>query len=270
MSLLAPIHDWPVDHVGAAAILPDGTLDLAGDTDVVFPLASLTKLLAALGTLVATEDGSIDLDDPAGPEGSTIRHLLAHASGLAFDSDAVVAPPGTKRIYSNTGFELLATTVQEATDMPFAAYVGEAVLDPLEMGSSRVEGSPAAGAEGTVRDLARLAADLMRAEPRVLARVTRDHATTVAFPGLAGLLPGFGHQDPNDWGLGFEIRGHKSPHWTPEHASPLTFGHFGRSGSLMWIDPARHAALIVLGDREFGSWAPPLWRELGERVLGSI
>ena len=39
-------------------------------------------------------------------------------------------------------------------------------------------------------------------------------ATEVQFPGLTGVLPGFGVQRPNDWGLGFEIRDGKSPHWT--------------------------------------------------------
>ena len=43
----------------------------------------------------------------------------------------------------------------------------------------------------------------------------------VAFPELAGVLPGFGYHNPNDWGLGPEIRGTKAPHWTGHGKNPL-------------------------------------------------
>ena len=66
--------------------------------------------------------------------------------------------------------------------------------------------------------------------PTVIAAPTLAEATTVAFPHLAGVLPGYGHQDHNDWGLGFELRDDKSPHWTGATNSPDTFGHFGRAG----------------------------------------
>ena len=61
------------------------------------------------------------------------------------------------------------------------------------------------------------------------------------FPGLVGVLPGFGRMDPNDWGLGFELRDAKSPHWTGARNSPRTFGHFGGSGTFLWVDPERAA-----------------------------
>jgi CubicO group peptidase (beta-lactamase class C family) len=43
--------------------------------------------------------------------------------------------------------------------------------------------------------------------------------------------------DPNDWGLGFELRDTKEPHWTGTRNSPRTYGHFGGSGSFLWLDP---------------------------------
>ena len=58
-------------------------------------------------------------------------------------------------------------------------------------------------------------------------------ATDVQFPGLTGVLPGFGVQRPNDWGLGFEIRDAKSPHWTGSANSGRTYGHFGQSGTFI-------------------------------------
>ncbi|MGY6500587.1 MAG: serine hydrolase domain-containing protein [Acidimicrobiales bacterium] len=268
MPLLSPIHDWPVDTVAAAALLPDGSIEADGPVDQVLALASLTKLLTACAALVAVEDGSTALDEPVGPRGSTLRHLLAHASGLGPDGD-VLAPPAQRRIYSNAGYEIVADHVAAVTGLPFATWTTEAVLAPLGMTATRLDGSPASGAVGTVSDLVRFVQALVADEPLVLARQTVDDARSVAWPGLAGVLPGFGSHDDNTWGLGFEIRGSKDPHWTPDAADPATFGHFGRSGSLLWVDPVAGASLVVLGDRDFGEWAPPLWRDLGDRVLRS-
>ncbi|MER2225108.1 MAG: serine hydrolase, partial [Rhodococcus sp. (in: high G+C Gram-positive bacteria)] len=95
-------------------------------------------------------------------------------------------------------------------------------------------------------------------------------ATTVQFPGLNGILPGYGSQRPNDWGLGFEIRGDKRPHWTGLANSAATFGHFGQSGTFLWVDPTIHTACVVLTDRDFGDWAKPLWTELSDGVIGEV
>ncbi len=94
-------------------------------------------------------------------------------------------------------------------------------------------------------------------------------ATTVAFPGLTGILPGFGRQEPNDWGLGFELRDHKTPHWTGTRNSPATFGHFGRTGTFLWVDPDAALALVALTDRDFGPWAAEAWPALSDAVLDS-
>ncbi|HYZ67280.1 MAG TPA: serine hydrolase, partial [Mycobacterium sp.] len=92
-------------------------------------------------------------------------------------------------------------------------------------------------------------------------------ATEVQFPGLSGVLPGFGSQRPNDWGLGFEIRNNKSPHWTGSSNSTRTYGHFGQSGTFLWVDPDADLALVVLTDRNFGEWAYPCWPALSDEVL---
>jgi CubicO group peptidase (beta-lactamase class C family) len=46
-----------------------------------------------------------------------------------------------------------------------------------------------------------------------------------------------------------------------------TFGHFGASGTLLWVDPAADLALAVLTDRDFGDWCKPLWPALADAVL---
>ena len=234
----------------------------------MFALASVTKLLSAYGVLLAVEEGAVELDQPAGPPGSTVRHLLAHASGLAFGERKVMADPGAKRIYSSAGYEVLAEFVGAQTGIEFAGYLREGVFEPLGMSRTALTGSAGHGAESTVDDLARFAAELLT--PTLLAPATLDEATTVQFPGLAGLLPGYGSQRPNDWGLGFEIRDGKSPHWTGETNSAATFGHFGQSGTFLWLDPALQVACVALTDRDFGDWAKPLWREFSDAVVAEV
>lgn len=270
------IAGWDAPDARAAVVGRDGrVLAARGDTTLAGDWASVTKVVTALAVLVAVEEKTVGLDEPAGPPGSTIRHLLAHASGLDYDSDQVLAPPGRRRIYSNTGFEALGRLVAERAGMAFGDYLAEAVFQPLGMAGARLgpsgalsgklDGSPAAGVAGTLDDLVRLAGELMA--PTVVARATLNLATTVAFPGLAGRLPGYDSQDPLDWGLGIEVRGSKSPHWTGRRNSPATFGHFGRSGSFLWVDPAAGVACAVLSGRDFGPWAKEAWPVLSDAVL---
>jgi CubicO group peptidase (beta-lactamase class C family) len=238
-----------------------------GDVDASFPWASVTKLLVALAVLVATEEGTLDLDDPVGPPGSTVRHLLSHASGLGPDSDRPLTAPGRRRIYSNIGYELLADAVARSSGMAFADYLLTGVVLPMDMtGTELPPGtSPASGARGPLRDLLALATEFMA--PRLVAPSTVGAAASIAFPGLAGVLPGFGRFDPCDWGLGFEIRDHKAPHWTGARNSPSTFGHFGQSGSFLWVDPVAQVSCVALCDRDFGPWAVTAWPALSDAVL---
>lgn len=261
------VATWPA--AGAVAVTDaEATVAETGPTDEVRPWASVTKLVTALATLVAIEEGSVGLDAPAGPPGATVRHLLAHASGVAPDDDAVLAPPGRRRIYSNRGFELLGSAIEDATGMPWADYVAAAVLDPLGMTGSEVTGSPAAGGRGPLRDLVLLGRELLA--PRLVSPTTLAEATTVVFPGLDGVLPGYGRQQPNDWGLGFELRDGKHPHWTGTTNSPATFGHYGRAGSFVWVDPRPGVACVCLGGQAWGPWAERAWPPMSDAVLALI
>ncbi|GAB90730.1 serine hydrolase domain-containing protein [Gordonia rhizosphera] len=268
MSPLAALADWPVDTVSAAIITRGGVVEEFGDPTRVFELASVTKLLVAEAILIATEEGAVELDDPAGPPGATIAHLLAHASGLAFDSRDIMAPVGTQRIYSSAGFEILAETVESATDIAFGEYLRQAVCEPLGMTSTVLAGPAGHGARSSVADLGSFAAELL--SPSLLSPQLAADASSVQFPGLDGFVPGYGKHRPNDWGLGFEIRSAKSPHWTGTHNSPRTFGHFGQSGTFLWVDPDLGAACVVLTDRTFGPWAKPLWSEFNDTVVASL
>lgn len=252
-------------RAAVAVVAADGSVTATGDTTVVLPWASVSKLVTTLAVLVAVEEESVGLDDPAGPPGATLRHLLAHASGLPFDDTSPVAPPGTRRIYSNTGIEAAAAHVAAATGFAFAEYVTEAVFAPLGMSATKMVGSPAASASGPADDLVRLAVELRA--PTLVSPTTLAAAASVQFPGLRGVVPGFGRFDPCDWGLGFELRDAKVRHWTGPRNSPGTFGHFGQSGAFVWVDPEADAACVFVGDAPFGPWAAACWPTLSDTAL---
>jgi CubicO group peptidase (beta-lactamase class C family) len=257
---LARIDDLDVDT--AAVGVTDGAATLAthGPTDQPLPLASVTKLLTAYAVLIAARDGALHLDEPAGPtadKGATVRHLLAHAAGLPFEPNAPTQTPERRRVYSNWGYQVLGDLVAERVGLPFAEHLELEILEPLGMSSTRLEGHPGAGGIGTVDDLLAFVRELL--VPKLLDTETIAEATRVAFPGLVGVLPGFGRQRPNDWGLGFELKGDKSPHWTGDSLPPSAFGHFGQSGSFLWVDPEAGIGSAFLADRDFGRWAASFW-----------
>ena len=242
----------------------DGVRATHGPRGAELRWASVTKLLSGVAVLVAVEEGTVDLDEPAGPPGSTLRHLLAHASGLAPEEGPPLASPGTRRIYSNYGIELAAALVAEHAGMSFAQYFDAAVAHPLGLAGT-LHGSPAWGYRGPLDDLLVFARELLA--PGLVAGETLAEAVSVQFPGLSGVLPSWGRMEPNDWGLAFELRDAKAPHWTGTLASPSTFGHFGAAGTFLWVDPDAGIALCLLTDREFGDWAKDAWPAFSDSVV---
>jgi CubicO group peptidase (beta-lactamase class C family) len=261
------VDEWGAANAAAGVVDPDGVRGVHGPSRREFRWASVTKPATALAALVAAEEGVVDLDEPAGPEGATVRHLLAHASGLPFHGDVPIADPGKRRIYSNTGFEQLAAHVEIAAEMPFADYLREAVFRPLGTGAE-LRGSAGAYVYGSLEDALKLAGELLR--PTLVAPETLAEAARVQFPGLDGVIPGLGRYEPNDWGLGLELRDDKRPHWTGTRNSPRTFGHFGGSGTFLWVDPEADLACVALSDREFDDWALEAWPRLSDAVLDEL
>ena len=264
---LRAIEGWGAGTAVAGVARAEGVVATRGPGDAELPWASVTKLLTGVAVLVALEEGTVDLDEPAGPPGATVRHLLAHASGLPVDGEQPITEPGRRRIYSNTGIELAARLLERRAEMPFADYFACAVVGPLGL-SGRLVGSPAHGYRGPLADLLALGRELMR--PTLVAPETLAEATSVQFSGLVGVLPGLGRMEPNDWGLTFELRDAKSPHWTGSRNSGRTFGHFGASGTFLWVDPEAGAACGVLTDRRFGDWAKEAWPPFSDTVLAEL
>jgi CubicO group peptidase (beta-lactamase class C family) len=261
---LRAIEDWGAGTAAAGVARGGGVVATHGPSTAELPWASVTKVLTGLAILVALEEGTVDLDEPAGPPGATLRHLLAHASGLPVDGEQPMTEPERRRIYSSTGIELAARLLEQRAEMPFADYFAHAVVRPLGL-SGRLAGSPAHAYRGPLDDLLAVGRELLR--PTLVAPETLGEATTVQFPGLAGVLPGLGRMEPNDWGLAFELRDAKSPHWTGSRNSERTFGHFGASGTFLWVDPDPGLACGVLTDRPFGDWAKEAWPPFSDAVL---
>jgi CubicO group peptidase (beta-lactamase class C family) len=260
---LEQIDGWLAENVAAGVVAKGEVVATRGPGEREFRWASVTKPATALAVLVAAEEGTVDLDEPAGPPGSTVRHLLAHASGLPFEGREPIGRPGARRIYSNTGFDVLAELVAERAEMAFNEYLRRAVLEPLRM-DAELRGSAGSHLFGSLDDLLRLARELQ--EPTLIAPETLEEATSVQFPGLAGVIPDLGRFDPNDWGLGFELKDEKPGHWSGSKPSPRTFGHFGGSGTFLWVDADAELALGVLTDLDFGDWAKEAWPRLSDAV----
>ncbi|MEX2549687.1 MAG: serine hydrolase domain-containing protein [Nitriliruptoraceae bacterium] len=269
--VLAEVEGWAPDTVAVGVTDPTGTLATHGPVEQVLPFTSVTKPLAAYAILIAIQDGTIALDEPVEVDGAhdgiTVRHLLAHAGGLPMDEGGPVTAVGQKRIYSNWGFDVLAQLTEERLDLPFDDHLDIEVLTPLGMSGTRLDGSPADAGEGTVADLLAFARELL--DPQLLDRELFEVATRPVFAELGGVVPGFGRQEPNPWGLGFEVRDEKDPHWTGSEHAAETFGHFGGSGSFLWVDPRRDLAAVLLADQEFGGWAKEVWPAFNDAILAA-
>jgi CubicO group peptidase (beta-lactamase class C family) len=283
-SPLTQIDHWPVPHAAAAVIGPDGVIAQHGDMHYEFRLASISKVMMGYATLIAVEEGSVKLDDlvftelvtdePRDPPNTsttstiTLRHLLSHAAGFGFDSGSKqVSPTGTRRIYSNEGIERAARHVERCTEMSFVDYLREALFEPLGMTNSALRGSAASHVYSTVADLSVFARELL--QPKLLAPETFAAFTTCQYPALAGILPGIGRFDPLPWGLGVELKGHKQPHWSGQLTSPSTFGHFGGTGTFLWVDPSCDLAVVALADREFDQWAMMFWPQFNDDLIST-
>lgn len=272
MSALHQVTDWPVDHVGAA-IIAEGGVEHIGELDRTYRLASLTKPMVAWAILVAVEEGVIDLDRPlrhvTAADGATMRHLLSHASGLPFDGTDPIAAIERTRIYSNTGFERAADELAAEAAMPFEDYFREALLDPLGLEDTTLDGSTAHGISSTLTDMIRFVGELRR--PELLAPTTVRDAIGPQYPSLGGIVPGVGRFDRCPWGLGVELHGDKSPHWMGRANSAATFGHFGGAGTMMWVDPLADIAVVALTDRPFDEWGDDAvrhWSAFSDAALG--
>ena len=145
---------------------------------------------------------------------------------------------------------------------------GENLVVYFPQSLTRQSGSPAKDARLDIVNLSLFLAEMKR--PRLVSRETFVEAVTPQFADVEGVVPGVGRFDPCPWGLGPEIRGGKSPHWTSPRNSAATYGHFGGSGTFVWVDPIADVACGVLTGREFDEWALTHWPDFSTAVLDEL
>jgi CubicO group peptidase (beta-lactamase class C family) len=224
----------------------------AGDLDESRRWASVSKFAVATGMARMHHEGLIDPYMSAGPPTSTLAHLLSHASGLGFEAGDPVRAVGERRIYSNVGIDTAVDTVRgdELAD----EWLDRWTFAPLGL-ATRLVDRPAFGARGSVTDMAQLGAAWL--DGGVGASSAALFAKSF-LPDLDGVVPGFGRFSPCPWGLGAEVHGAKG-HWMGTKLSAASFGHFGRSGALVAVDPERSLVLAGCAGADFGGWAVRVW-----------
>jgi CubicO group peptidase (beta-lactamase class C family) len=246
--------------------------------------ATLADLLAHASGLPFDDAGArrVQLDPAVG-----WSEVAAAYAGVAPIDD-----PGQRRAYSNVGYARAAALLAQGGGLSWSAYVAGAVLEPIGMRATafgcavddptvvrvrdpgllghgeqlfngprfRTLGLPQSGAYGTASDylaLLRLVLDGGRLPsgaallaPETCARLHANHGGA-----LAGGVGGFMEWDRCDWGLGFELRDGKLPHWTGAALSEAAFTHFGVSGTLAFGDPATGACGVILAARgTYSGW----------------
>lgn len=270
----AQIECWPVDHASGICgqYIPHtrqwNILATVGQQERVYELASVTKILVTLVALVAVSEEAISLEDPLGPTGSTVRHILSHASGVVDDPKKPDQTPETQRIYSSHAFDILAEHITARTGIDFPAYFHQALCEPLGLTATELHSSAGFGVRSHITDLTRIAQEML--QPQLIPAELMEYTRSIQFPSLEGFVPGYGKHRPCPWALGLEYRGEKSPHWLGVDQPSDTVGHFGQSGTFMWIDDALRVFTIILTDRPFGSWCKNLWPEFNNRLYHSI
>ena len=271
----------------------------------LFALASLTKPIVGVACAVAVEEGLLDLDAEVA-HGYSLRHLLSHAAGVDEDTDEPTFAPGTRRAYSNRGYRLAGELLERSSGIALATYLRAGVLEPL--GGEIVFGLPSELAARTATvyqpggtgDRELFNSDTFRAAPRapsgafatargygrllscllaggrtpggsLLAAETVSELLACQFGPLPGVVAGVGSWPDLCWGLGFDVRGGREPHWTGAGLSPAAASHFGASGTLAWLDPERGIGVVALANRgTYSGWWSTRWPALTAAVLAAL
>ena len=277
-------------------LVATGALALDDRLDALLPDARAAGHEITVRMLLSHTSGLPgDLAPAAAPYTPSLTWPMLAAACLAAP---VSRPPRSRVTYSNVGIGLLAVIVERRTGMSFADGLAELVLDPLgikgflgtepplppasiagdfgEHRSTPLEPinsrfwrslalpwgglvTDAAGALRLVRAFAGIPHGFLPGD--LLAEAVRNQASGVG----GGFFPPLTWPEC-PWGLGVEVRGAKSPHWTPASASPASFGHVGSSGCLAWADPDNHVAWVMLGTRNFLGWWES-WAAIGEALV---
>lgn len=274
--------------------------------DTIFDLASLTKPIAtATSIMVLADRGVIALDDPVakhlpefgnnGKEKITIADLLLHRGGLIADNHLrdytsgrqqawvnianlkLSAPVGTRFIYSDVGFIVLAELVERLEGKRLNQFANEAIFEPLGMKSTAYK--PPAEWKGRIapthiRDGEWMIGDVHDPRAWWMEGVTghaglfssADDLALYARMMLGGgelngkrilskervkeMIRGRWMADgTNGRGYGWDVDSGFSRPRGALYPRGLSFGHTGFTGTSIWMDPASDSFVILLASR---------------------
>ncbi len=247
---------------------------------------------------------------PQDPDLKGLPRGIATAAEIETYRRAVpVVPTGSKVEYSNVAYGLLGIIIQAVSGFSFADFMRTRVFTPLGMRSTMIapEGSlttrivhvagtrdpgdpferfnssyartlthPAGVAVGTALDTARffqLFLDHGRLPHggRLLAPATVQAMLTNQTAGLRGGIEGFTTWPDCAWGLGFDLRGQKRPHFSGDFSDATTFGHTGVAGTFAWADPTRELVCVMLANQMlYNGWFAPHWARFSNAVVASL
>ncbi len=239
---LRQLDEWGADNAAAGVVGPEGVRAVHGPVGHEFRWASVTKPATALATLVAAEEGVVDLDEPAGPPGSTVRHLLAHASGLPFEGEAPIAEPGQATDLLEHRLRAAGSARGSGRRDAVRRLPAGGGLRAARHGrrAPRLGRARTCSARSTTRSSWRASCCGRRwSRPRRSPRRRR-----VQFPGLRRRAPRPRALGPER--LGPRLRAARTGRARTGRGrrnSPRTFGHFGGSGTFLWVDPDVDLAL---------------------------
>jgi CubicO group peptidase (beta-lactamase class C family) len=148
-----------------------------------FQLCSVSKQFATAAVMLLTESGRLDLREPVArwlPEGLpqwrqvTLHHLLSHTAGVphwleapgldpaepmtisdrlrVIQATPLRTEPGAQWHYSSPGFLLAGRIVQRASGQPYAQFLADQILSPLQLTQTTVGGGAPAGTARGYRD----------------------------------------------------------------------------------------------------------------------
>ena len=188
-------------------------------------------------------------------------------SGLPFEGEQVLAAPGTRRIYSNPGFDLLGALLAERTGRPFDEALRDAVLEPLGMTGTGLVDRPSQGLDGPLARPRRVRRASSSARPSLAASRLRRWRRPSAFPGLPGVVPGVGRFDPLRLGPRARAARREVAALDGRRATARRRSVTSVARHLPVGRPGRGLAVVVLTDRDFGPWALEAWPAFSDAII---
>ncbi|MEN9939068.1 MAG: hypothetical protein RLZZ387_5647 [Chloroflexota bacterium] len=295
----------PMTALAAMLLVEEGLVALDDPVSAVLPdFAGAEREKITLRHLLSHTSGLAQDADLTGlPAGAdTAAELHSYLSARP------VVPTGSKVEYSNVGYGLLGLIVEAASGQPFATFMRERLFRPAAMESAylappdeiaarivhvagtqepgsayerfnsphaRRQTHPAGHVIGSALDVAQFFQLFLSGgragAVQVASPATARLMTTSETDGLRGGIEGFMTWDDCAWGLGFDLRGVKRPHFSGEYSSPETFGHTGVAGTFAWADPASDLVCVMLANRMlYNRWNSSRWSRFSTAVAGAV